>query len=166
MRLFKKNRLDKIEGLKYESNVHVIGDLKNLSIGTEVLFQTNVVVNLGGHRWNDFKGKLKIGSHSCISYNTVIIAAGPFGISIGEHFDCGPNCGIFSSRSDYNNSEAHIFKPVVIGDNVILYHNVTISPGVTIGNNAVVGAGSVVLKDVDANTFVAGTPAKFVKNLG
>ena len=36
----------------------------------------------------------------------------------------------------------------------------TILCGVTIGENAIVGAGSVVTKDVPANTVVAGVPAK------
>jgi acetyltransferase-like isoleucine patch superfamily enzyme len=38
--------------------------------------------------------------------------------------------------------------------------NATILPRVTIGENAVVGAGSVVTKDVPANSIVAGNPAR------
>ena len=34
--------------------------------------------------------------------------------------------------------------------------------GITIGENAMVGAGSVVTKDVPANTMVVGNPAKVV----
>lgn len=37
----------------------------------------------------------------------------------------------------------------------------TILSNVTIGENAIVGAGSVVTKDVPANSIVAGNPAKF-----
>ena len=36
-------------------------------------------------------------------------------------------------------------------------------PGVTIGEGSVVGAGSVVTKDVEPWTVVAGNPAKFIK---
>lgn len=39
----------------------------------------------------------------------------------------------------------------------------TILCGVTIGENAIVGAGSVVIKDVPANSVVAGTPACFIR---
>jgi maltose O-acetyltransferase len=35
-----------------------------------------------------------------------------------------------------------------------------------VGENAIVGAGSVVTKDVPANTIVAGNPAKFLRTLG
>jgi maltose O-acetyltransferase len=43
---------------------------------------------------------------------------------------------------------------------------VIILKGVRIGQNAVVGAGSVVTRDVEANTVAAGNPAKTVRRLG
>jgi acetyltransferase-like isoleucine patch superfamily enzyme len=36
--------------------------------------------------------------------------------------------------------------------------------GVKIGNGAVIAAGSVVTKNVEENTVVAGVPAKFIKH--
>jgi len=41
----------------------------------------------------------------------------------------------------------------------------TILANVTIGENAIVGAGSVVTKDVPANTIVAGNPAKVLRSV-
>lgn len=55
--------------------------------------------------------------------------------------------------------------PIVIGKNVWIGSNATILQGVTIGDNAVIGAGSVVTKDVMANTVVGGVPAKFIKSI-
>ena len=43
--------------------------------------------------------------------------------------------------------------------------NATILAGVTIGENAMIGAGSVVTKDVPANTVWYGNPAKFVREV-
>lgn len=43
--------------------------------------------------------------------------------------------------------------------------NATILCGITIGENAMIGAGSVVTKDVPANTLVIGNPAKIVRQL-
>jgi acetyltransferase-like isoleucine patch superfamily enzyme len=42
----------------------------------------------------------------------------------------------------------------------------TILCGITIGENAVVGAGSVITKDVPADTVVAGNPARVIRTLG
>jgi len=53
---------------------------------------------------------------------------------------------------------------VSIGENVWVGARVTILDGVTIGDNAIIGAHSLVTKDVPANTIVAGTPAKVIRN--
>jgi acetyltransferase-like isoleucine patch superfamily enzyme len=55
-------------------------------------------------------------------------------------------------------------KPVHIGDGAWLGARVTVLPGVTIGDGAVVAAGSMVTRDVEANTLVGGLPAKLVRN--
>jgi acetyltransferase-like isoleucine patch superfamily enzyme len=41
----------------------------------------------------------------------------------------------------------------------------TLLCGITVGKRAIIGAGSVVTKNVAANTIVAGNPAKFIKNI-
>ncbi len=56
-------------------------------------------------------------------------------------------------------------KPVTIGDNVWIGGRAVINPGVTIGDNAVIASGSVVTKDVPANTVVGGNPARKLKEL-
>jgi acetyltransferase-like isoleucine patch superfamily enzyme len=56
-------------------------------------------------------------------------------------------------------------KPIVIQDKVWIGFNVIVLKGVTIGEGAIVGAGSVVTKDVEPYTIVAGNPAKFIKKI-
>lgn len=52
--------------------------------------------------------------------------------------------------------------PAAIGDNVYIGPGCSIFENVTIADNARIGARSVVVKDVPANTTVAGNPARVV----
>jgi acetyltransferase-like isoleucine patch superfamily enzyme len=52
---------------------------------------------------------------------------------------------------------------IVFEDNVWGGANVTYNHGITIYSNSVIGANSFVNSDVEANSIVAGTPAKFIK---
>ena len=56
--------------------------------------------------------------------------------------------------------------PTVVKKGASIGSSATILCGVTIGAKAIVGAGSVVTKDVPANTIVAGNPAKATKQIG
>jgi acetyltransferase-like isoleucine patch superfamily enzyme len=56
--------------------------------------------------------------------------------------------------------------PTVIKKRASIGSNATILCGITIGENAVIGAGSVVTKDVEPNTVVAGNPASKIKMRG
>jgi len=53
----------------------------------------------------------------------------------------------------------------VIEDNVEVGANVCIIGGITVGRNAKIGAGSVVVKDIPANSVAVGNPARVVKAL-
>ena len=55
--------------------------------------------------------------------------------------------------------------PTVIKKGASLGTNATVMCGITVGENAVVGAGSVVVKDVPADTVVAGNPARILRKL-
>ena len=51
----------------------------------------------------------------------------------------------------------------VVGNDVWIGQNVTVLPGVHIGDGAVVGAESVVARDVEPYTVVAGNPARLIR---
>jgi acetyltransferase-like isoleucine patch superfamily enzyme len=53
-----------------------------------------------------------------------------------------------------------------VHDNASIGANATIVCGVEIGEGAMVGAGSVVIDDIPANTLVVGNPARIVRVLG
>ena len=55
--------------------------------------------------------------------------------------------------------------PIILGKNVWIGSNATILQDVSIGDNAIIGAGAVVTKNVEANTIVGGSPARFIKSI-
>lgn len=87
-------------------------------------------------------------------------------IYIGDNTLIGPNCVLHSGNHVFTEKlipirkQGHIFKPIVIGEDVWIAANVTILQGVKVADGAVVAAGSVVTKDVEKNTVVGGVPAK------
>lgn len=119
-------------------------------------------------------GTIKIGSHTSIQDRSIFVGDVIVGryclfslnvlISSGRHyFDLEPwqlirDQDYFAAQvSSVQNSF------VVIEDDCWLGVNVVVMPGVIIGKGAVVGANSVVTKDVEPYTVVAGAPAKFLK---
>lgn len=53
--------------------------------------------------------------------------------------------------------------PILVEKGASIGSNATIIGPVTIGKNSLIGAGSVVTKDVPANSIVAGNPAKLIR---
>ena len=72
----------------------------------------------------------------------------------------GDNCNLSQFVSIGSNKG----KAAVIGDCVYIGPNVCIVENIKIGNNAAIGAGAVVVKDIDENTTVAGVPAKKISD--
>ena len=154
----------KFPGTRIDPNVTIRGNLENLRLGKNVLIQSGVVLHLGGLEWCQNKGYLEIGDNAVISFNTVIYACGPGGVRIGSNLDCGPGVGIFASRTDYLlGKDHHVFEPVEIGNNVIIFSHSVISTGVKIGDGAVVASCSTVTRDVLPNSFVGGVPARTIR---
>ena len=149
--------------VRFEPGVVVKGHPQDIVLGRGVVIQSGTVLHAGGRAWCQGTGRIEIGAGSVISPNCVLYGAGPGGIRIGRRFDCGPLVGIYASRTRLDDRGEHVFAPVVIGDDVIVFSHAVISPGVTIGDGAVVAAGAVVLDDVAPGAFVAGVPARVVR---
>lgn len=89
-------------------------------------------------------------------------------VTIGQDVQIGPrvmfetmNHGLVYEEGKGRGGQA---KPIVIEDGVWIGAGCIVTPGVTIGKGAVIAAGAVVTKDVQPNSVVGGTPAKFIKN--
>lgn len=72
---------------------------------------------------------------------------------------------MISNNHDLENRMTITCKPVHICRRAWIGAGATILPGITIGENSVVGAGSVVTKDVEPNTIVAGNPARVIRKI-
>lgn len=77
----------------------------------------------------------------------------------------GPNVVITNARYPKSPNAKNELKGAFIDEFAKIGANATILPGVRIGKNALVGAGSVVVKDVEDGAVVAGNPASFKRNI-
>jgi acetyltransferase-like isoleucine patch superfamily enzyme len=76
------------------------------------------------------------------------------------------NVSIITSGHPISPSQRRAFvvtRPIKIDRNVWIGAGATIVGGVTVGENSVIGAGSVVTKDVPANTLAGGNPARVIR---
>ena len=72
------------------------------------------------------------------------------------------NIGAGTITCNYDGINKH---QTIIGDNVFVGSNSSLIAPVEIGSNAIIAAGSVVTKDVPANTVVAGNPARMIREM-
>ena len=98
-----------------------------------------------------------------INNSAVIISEGP-GIEIGEKCLVGHEVMIVDSDFHGTTDRKDVQRRAVrIGNNVFLGSRVTVLKGVVVGDNSTIAAGSVVTKDVPANSIAAGNPAKVIR---
>lgn len=122
-----------------------VGD--NSKIGAFVEIQKNAVVGKN----------CKISSHTFICEGVTIEDDVFIGHSVTFINDMYPRAttgdGQLQTETDWSVAPTVVKKGASVGSGA------TILANVTIGENAIVGAGSMVTKDVPANTIVAGNPA-------
>ena len=80
----------------------------------------------------------------------------PNGIVVGKGREIGDNVTIYHQVTIGQNHG----KYPVIGNNVIIYAGAKIVGGIRVGDNCIVGANAVVIDDVPENNILGGVPAK------
>ena len=110
--------------------------------------------------------EIRVGHNVFVNQNCTFYDLG--GLDIGDDVMIGPNVSLITMGHPLEPSQrrtATIGKPIEIRKNVWIAAGATIIGGVTVGENSVVAAGSVVTKDVPANTLVGGNPAKVIRSI-
>ncbi|WP_171038025.1 2,3,4,5-tetrahydropyridine-2,6-dicarboxylate N-acetyltransferase [Aquibacillus sediminis] len=116
-----------------------------VSIGDGAVIMMGAMINIGS----------VIGEGTMIDMNA----------SLGGRATVGKNCHVGAGAVLAGVIEPPSANPVVIEDGVVIGANAVVLEGVRVGEGAVIAAGAIVTKDVPANTVVAGTPAKVIKEI-
>lgn len=112
---------------------------------------------------------VKIGENTFIGHQT-ILTGGLASIEIGSNCDISDRVSIFCGTHEISFDGLRVAgkgigKNIKIGNGVWIGYGALILPGVSIGDKAIIAAGSVVYKNVEAKTLVAGNPIKVIRNL-
>jgi acetyltransferase-like isoleucine patch superfamily enzyme len=155
-----------------------------IRLGDGVIVDDYVVLDAKGESsMIELGNQVLISRHSMLSCHDSritmgnYISIGPFcafasrsHIEIGSYVAIGSGVHIMAGTHDVDETsdvpiimQTRISKGIVIQDNVWIGTGARILDGVHIGENTIVGAGSVVSRDVPANSMVLGNPARVIK---
>lgn len=125
--------------------VHMAGAGSKISFGRKAVVRDGMTLRVEG-------GELSIGDKCFFNTNMSITCVDK--ITIGDNCQFANNIVIVDHDHDYKKGVGcgFVSAPITLGNNVWVGANAVILRGVTIGDNAVISAGSVVRKDVPANT--------------
>jgi len=159
----------------YESNKKFITkykievDRRNSAIPMADLTKFNCRIEPGAI----IRNMVEIGDHCVIMMGAVLNIGAVIGertmidmnVVVGGRAIVGKNCHIGAGTVLAGVIEPPSAEPVIIEDDVLIGANAVVLEGVKVGKGAVVAAGSIVVKDVEPNTVVAGVPAKLLKKV-
>ena len=138
---------DDLKSVSFGENISMGVFCHFYSKGGEIILRDNVKLNINIVLNSSIGGKIIIGQNSLIGPNVIMRTA-------NHNFD---------SVKIPINKQGHNFGDIIIQEDVWIGANSIILGNVKIGKGAIIGAGSLVNKDVDSFTVVAGVPVKIIK---
>jgi acetyltransferase-like isoleucine patch superfamily enzyme len=149
----------RISDYYYSNYIHhsvSIQNFSNLIFGEKVSIHRNTVI------W----GKLTVKDNVTVGPGNYFYGV----VEMGDDVMTGPGCMFFSGNHGYKDTSIPMISQnsftkgaIVIGNDVWIGASSILLNGVKIGNGAIIAAGSIVTKNVDEFSIVAGNPAKFIK---
>jgi len=156
-----KNEIDINGSLISNSKVSITGSNNRLIIANNTKIREVIIIIRGNNCI------IEIGENTTFGGARIVNVGIDNSITIGENCLFSDHIEIWASdtHSIFNEDDVMINheKPIVIEDSVWVGSRVIILKGVTIGASSVIGMGSMVTKDIDANSINVGSPAKKVK---
>lgn len=176
----------KLIGIKFGNNMRVFNKIYVLgkgivSIGENFVFTSGDNINpicrniRGSIHTVTEESRITIGN--CVGISSACLWA-QNSITIGNNVNIGGDCLIMDTdahphsfekrRRDYisdNYLDDIPSSPIIIEDDVWIGARCLILKGVRIGARSIVAAGSIVTKDIPADSVAAGIPAKVIKHL-
>jgi tetrahydrodipicolinate N-acetyltransferase len=131
---------------KYKARIEpgaIIRDM--VEIGDNCVIMMGAIINIGA----------VIGEKTMVDMN----------VTIGGRVVVGKNCHVGAGAVLAGVIEPPSATPVIIEDDVLIGANAVVLEGVKVGKGAVIAAGSVVVKDVEPYSVMAGVPAKLIKTV-
>lgn len=133
----------------------------------EILGSTGRELFINQPFYCDYGSNIHVGEHFFANFNFTVLDEAE--VRIGDNVFFGPNVGIYTACHSTDpverNTRQEWAKPVVIGHNCWIGGSVVILAGVTIGDNCTIGAGSVVTRDIPANSVAVGNPCRVIKSI-
>lgn len=125
-----------------------------------VIFFRHFLLKLMNYYYNNFFG-MSIDKTCRISLKAKLDKSNPRGLTIKEYSYVAFGAVILTH--DFPNNQSYC--NTVIGKKCFIGCNAIILPGIEIGDEVVVAAGSVVTKNIESHSLVAGNPAKIIKKI-
>jgi acetyltransferase-like isoleucine patch superfamily enzyme len=156
-------------GAYLDQGVYLHACPNGISVGARTLVMHGSVLHVYNFRGIPHSG-IRIGTDSLIGEYNVIRGQG--GVTIGHRVYTSPMVQLLAVNHVFDDPDRPFAEQgitatgITIEDDVWIGSGAIVTDGVTIGRGSVVAAGSVVTRDVEPRTLVAGAPARAIRPVG